>query len=59
VTTVAGSGTGGAKDSTNATEAQFYGLEGLCVAPDGNTIYVADGTRGESQPYNRVRIIKL
>jgi sugar lactone lactonase YvrE len=59
VSTLAGSGTGGAKDSENNAEAQFYGLEGVCVAPDGNTVYVPDGNRGEAQLYNRVRIIKL
>ena len=59
VTTIAGTGTGGVKDSTNPLEAQFYGGEGLCVAPDGKTIYVPDGNRGEAMPYNRVRIIKL
>jgi sugar lactone lactonase YvrE len=58
VTTVAGSGTGGVKDSENNADAQFYGLEGLCTA-DGKTLYVADGNRGESMPYNRVRVIKL
>ena len=59
VTTIAGSGTGGVKDSTNPAEAQFYGLEGVCVAPDGKTIFIPDGARGESMPYNRIRIIKL
>ena len=59
ITTVAGSGTGGAKDSENAAEAQFYGLEGVSVSPDGKTIFVADGNRGEDMPYNRIRIIKL
>ncbi len=59
VSTVAGSGTGGAKDSETNADAQFYGLEGLCVAPDGKAVYVADGNRGESMPFNRIRIIKL
>ncbi|HEY5921183.1 MAG TPA: hypothetical protein VIV11_05910 [Kofleriaceae bacterium] len=59
VTTVAGNGTGGAVDNTNPAQAQFYGLEGLCIAPDGKTVYVADGNRGEAMPYNRLRIIKL
>jgi hypothetical protein len=58
VTTVAGNGTGGAKDSENPAEAQFYGLEGVCATGDGKVIYVADGTRGEAMPYNRLRIIK-
>lgn len=59
IQTVAGNGSGGAKDAENALEAQFFGLEGVTVAPDGKTVYVADGNRGESMPYNRIRIIKL
>jgi sugar lactone lactonase YvrE len=59
ITTIAGTGTGGAKDSTNASEAQFYGLEGIAVSSDCKTLYIADGNRGESMPYNRIRIIKL
>ncbi|HEY5945950.1 MAG TPA: hypothetical protein VIV40_10690 [Kofleriaceae bacterium] len=59
VSTIAGNGTGGAKDSESPGDAQFYGLEGLCTAPDGKTVFVADGNRGESMPYNRIRIIKL
>ena len=59
ITTLAGTGMGGVKDSETALDAQFYGLEGVCVAPDGNTVYIADGNRGEDMPYNRIRIIKL
>jgi sugar lactone lactonase YvrE len=59
VTTVAGSGSAGREDSETATQAKFYGLEGLSVSPDGKTIVVADGNRGESMPYNSIRIIKL
>lgn len=59
VQTVAGNGTGGVKDSEDATEAQFFGLEGVSVSPDGKMIFVADGNRGEGMPYNRIRIIKL
>jgi DNA-binding beta-propeller fold protein YncE len=59
VTTVAGNGSGGRKDAENALEAQFYGLEGVSVTSDGKTVFVADGNRGESQPYNSIRIIKL
>jgi DNA-binding beta-propeller fold protein YncE len=59
ITTVAGNGSGGVKDSENATDAQFYGLEGVGVSPDGKTIVVADGNRGEDMQYNRIRIIKL
>jgi len=59
IQTVAGNGSGGAKDSENALEAQFYGLEGVAVAPDGKTVFVADGNRGEDMQYNRIRIVKL
>lgn len=58
ITTVAGDGTPGYKDDDNKAAAQFYGLEGLTVKPDGSAIFVADGTRGEDVPYNRVRVIK-
>lgn len=58
IATVAGAGTGGYKDDENKTAAQFYGLEGLGVNPDGSMIFIADGNRGESMPFNRIRIIK-
>jgi len=58
VSTVAGDGTPGYKDDDSKTAAQFYGLEGLSVKPDGSAIFVADGTRGEDVPYNRIRVIK-
>ena len=58
ITTIAGNGTPGAKDSEDPTAAQFYGLEGLTVKADGSVIVVADGTRGEAVEYNRIRIIK-
>jgi hypothetical protein len=35
------------------------GLEGISVTPDGAMVFVADGGRGESVPYNRVRSIKM
>jgi sugar lactone lactonase YvrE len=59
VTTVAGDGKGGYVDSDNPLAAELYGLEGLSVVPDGSMVYVADGNRGESVPYNRVRQVKL
>ncbi len=59
ITTIAGNGSGGVKDSTSPLEAQFYGLEGLAVSSDCKTLYIADGNRGEDMPYNRIRIIKL
>ena len=59
ISTIAGSGSPGVKDSEDAAQAQFYGLEGIGVSPDGKMVFVADGNRGESMPYNRIRIIKL
>jgi DNA-binding beta-propeller fold protein YncE len=58
VSTFAGDGTPGYKDDDNKGVAQFYGLEGLSVTSDGSKIFVADGTRGEDVPYNRIRLIK-
>lgn len=59
VTTVGGDGMGGYVDSDDPLSAEFYGLEGLGVTPDGSKVYVADGTRGEDVPYNHVRVITL
>ena len=58
VATVAGAGTGGWLDGPRLT-AQFWGLEGLAVAADGRTLWVADGSRGEDVPYHRVRRVEL
>ncbi|MCE9579340.1 MAG: gluconolaconase, partial [Deltaproteobacteria bacterium] len=59
VETIAGDGVGGFRDDDDPLIAEFYGLEGLAVAPDGAALYVADGSRGEALPYNRVRIVDL
>jgi sugar lactone lactonase YvrE len=59
VETIAGNGQGGYLDSNDQLAAEFYGLEGLVVVPDGSMVYVADGSRGEDAPYNRVRQVKL
>ena len=59
VATSSGSGEGGYLDSDNLLEAQFFGLEGVCENPDGSMLFVADGGRGESVPYNRIRSVKL
>lgn len=58
VATVAGAGVGGWLDGPRLT-ARFWGLEGLAVAPDGRTLWVADGSRGEDVPYHRVRRVTL
>ena len=54
VTTEAGSGTQGFADGEGAS-AQFFGLEGIAVTLDGNTLWIADGNNGTGQPFNRVR----
>ncbi len=54
VTTVAGNRMPGFKDGARL-QAELYGLEGIDVTADGSFIYVADGDRGEDQPYHRVR----
>jgi sugar lactone lactonase YvrE len=59
VETIAGDGTAGYLDSDDRLGAQLFGLEGLAVRPDASMVYVADGTRGEDVPFNRVRQIKL
>lgn len=58
VDTVAGNGTAGYMDADDKLTAEFFGMEGLAVAPDG-MIFVADGNRGDPLPYNRVRQIKM
>jgi hypothetical protein len=58
VSTIAGDGTPGYKDDDNKGVAQFYGLEGISATPDGSKLFIADGTRGEDVPYNRIRLIK-
>jgi len=59
VVTAVGDGTGGYMDSDDLLTAQLYGLEGLCVTGDGSKMFIADGTRGELVPYNRIRSVKL
>ncbi len=58
VQTVAGDGTAGFKDGSGA-DAQFFGQEGIDLSPDGRTLYVADGTNGEVEPYHRIRAVAL
>ncbi len=57
VDTIAGNGTAGYADADDPLAAELYGLEGLSVASDGSAVFVADGTRGEDVPFNRVRTI--
>jgi DNA-binding beta-propeller fold protein YncE len=57
VQTIAGDGTAGYRDSDDPLTCELFGLEGLAVAPDGSMVYIADGSRGEAMPYNRIRQI--
>jgi sugar lactone lactonase YvrE len=59
ITTIAGDGQDGFLDADDPLQAEFHGLEGLTVSPDGSKVYVADGTRGEAVPYNSVREIDV
>lgn len=54
---IAGDGTAGYLDADDLLASRFHGLEGVAVAPDGGRVYVADGTRGEALPFNRIRLI--
>lgn len=58
VETVAGDGSAGFADGEGGS-AQFFGQEGIEVSADGSTLFVADGTTGENQPYNRVRRVAI
>ena len=59
VETVAGNGTAGFADGAG-TAAQFFGMEGLAVTSDGKTIFLADGTGGDTtQSFHRVRKITI
>ena len=58
VETVAGDGTAGFKDG-DGMSSRFFGQEGIDVTPDGKTLYVADGTGGEPEPYNRIRKVTI
>lgn len=59
VTTIAGGLPPGFVDGVG-TIARFFGQEGIALSPDGNTLYIADGTGGDdSQLFNRVRMLNL
>jgi len=59
VTTIAGSGLAGDTDSLDPLTASFRGLEGLDVSLDGRYLYIADGARGQIEPFNRIRRLQL
>lgn len=59
VATVVGDGTAGYLDSADLRMARIFGMEGLDVAADGASLWIADGSRGEDAPHHRVRIVDL
>jgi sugar lactone lactonase YvrE len=58
VETLAGDGVKGYAEGAGSA-ASFFGQEGLAVSADGKALFVADGTGGEAEPYNRVRRLAL
>ena len=54
VSTFAGTGVAGFADG-QLLQAQFFGQEGICLANDGSALYMADGTVGGADPFNRIR----
>ncbi|HSI73792.1 MAG TPA: hypothetical protein VK934_11515, partial [Fimbriimonas sp.] len=59
VSTVAGNGSAGFVDSESNLLDEFFGMEGIAVTADGSSLWIADGSNGEPEPYNRVRRIRL
>jgi YVTN family beta-propeller protein len=59
IETIAGDGTDGYLDVDDRLSARLHGLEGIDVVPDGSMVYVADGSRGDEGPFNRVRQIDM
>ena len=60
VTTIAGSRTPGFSDDANPLLAKFFGLEGLTRSADGRFLFVADGSRGDSNSrFHRVRSVRI
>jgi len=59
VETIVGNGNGGHVDHDDPLQAEIYGMEGLSLTPDGTTLFIADGGRGEDVPFNFIRIVKL
>ncbi len=58
VATQAGSGVKGYSDG-NATEARFYGMEGLAIDPGSESLLVADGNGGDGTSFNHLRRLNL
>jgi DNA-binding beta-propeller fold protein YncE len=59
IETIAGDRTSGYLDADDRLASKLHGLEGIAVTPDGSMVYVADGTRGDEAPFNRVRQVDM
>ena len=59
VTTLVGDGIGGYKDADDPLAAEVFGIEGIALSADGQTLCIADGNRGNPVPFNRVRVVDL
>lgn len=58
VTTVVGAGASGFVDG-DLRQARFVGLEGIDISADGETMFIADGNRGGTDPSHRVRRVMM
>jgi DNA-binding beta-propeller fold protein YncE len=58
VTTIAGTGTRGFAPGEGLT-AQFAGLEGFDLTDDSRTLWIADGSGGADDGFNRVRRVRV
>ncbi len=58
VSTVAGNASAGWADSEDPRMGQLFGIEGIDAGSDGY-LYIADGTRGETNPHHRIRRLTL
>ncbi|HET9993547.1 MAG TPA: hypothetical protein VFQ65_33650, partial [Kofleriaceae bacterium] len=59
VTTISGQTESGYLDNNDPMAAQYYGIEGLDVSPDGKRIVIADGNNGDGSPFNHVRVLTM
>jgi len=59
IVTVIGNGTAGYKDADEPLDAELYGLEGLNFNADASILYITDGNRGGTLPYNRIRFVMM
>jgi sugar lactone lactonase YvrE len=57
VSTIAGTGSPGYQDSEDPMSGQVFGLEGIDVT--AGYLFIADGNRGETGPYHRIRRLTL